>query len=241
MKLAIAMSLFFIANAFVNINICGSGIYLPYYMGVLGCIKKNYPISNYSITGISGGALCSLLYTQEKDLSNHDKLWDMTIGKNISVISLHTNIKKVREQIEYNLKLRYSGIKNKISENISIISTNVGNFYEIKSETISSFDNINDLIDFSLCSSYIPYISGSNFSKYYKDGNYIDGQVTYENIELSDVNTLYLHKGMWNRDFSNMNNLLLSKSESQKLFEYGWNDTNKNNKKILRYSNNKLS
>ena len=61
-----------LANAYTTINIYGTGLFLPYSMGVVGYIKKNIPISDYRITGISGGAWCSLLYTQEDDLSNHD-------------------------------------------------------------------------------------------------------------------------------------------------------------------------
>ena len=57
-------NLSYLSNAFVNINIYGTGLYLPYSMGVIGYIKNNIPIKNYNITGISGGAWCSLLYTQ---------------------------------------------------------------------------------------------------------------------------------------------------------------------------------
>ena len=48
---------------------------------------------------------------------------------------------------------------------------------EMKNEKHGNFDNIDDLIDFCLCSSYIPYISGSGFSKKYKGSFYIDGEV----------------------------------------------------------------
>ena len=59
-----------LGRAFVNINVYGTGLYLPYSIGVVGYIKNNIPISDYNITGISGGAWCSLLYTQEDDMSN---------------------------------------------------------------------------------------------------------------------------------------------------------------------------
>ena len=63
-----------IVNAFTSINIYGTGLFLPYSMGVIGYIKKNIAVPDYKITGISGGAWCSLLYTQEDDLSDHDKI-----------------------------------------------------------------------------------------------------------------------------------------------------------------------
>ena len=43
-------NLSYLSNAFVNINIYGTGLYLPYSMGVIGYIKNNIPIKNYNIT-----------------------------------------------------------------------------------------------------------------------------------------------------------------------------------------------
>jgi hypothetical protein len=83
----------YMPRAYVNINIFGTGLYLPYSMGVIGYIKKNIPIKDYNITGISGGAWCALLYTQEPDLSNHDELWDFSVGKDINRIYFHNDIR----------------------------------------------------------------------------------------------------------------------------------------------------
>ena len=97
-----------LSNSFVNINIYGTGLYLPYSMGVIGYIKNNIPIKNYNITGISGGAWCSLLYTQETDLSNHDTIWDYSIGKDVSRICIHNDMRVFQNNVEKNMKLRYS-------------------------------------------------------------------------------------------------------------------------------------
>jgi hypothetical protein len=64
----------------MNLNIYGTGMFLPYSIGIIGYIKKHFPLTDINITGISGGAICSILYTQEDDLSNPDKIWDYTIG-----------------------------------------------------------------------------------------------------------------------------------------------------------------
>jgi len=240
MRFIFSMSMIIITNAFMNINICGTGLYLPYYLGVIGCIKKHFPIDNYTITGTSGGAWCSLLYTQEKDLSNHDKLWDTIIGKDISNISLY-NYNIIQKNIETNLKLRYvSHIPLKLDK-VSIVSTNVGKLYKMKSETISSFRDINHLIDICTCSSYIPYISGESFYKQYDDKFYIDGQITNSNDELSVKNILNINKDMWGRNFTSSNYLFLDKNKSKELFEYGWNDTYKNRKSMFQYIDMNLS
>jgi len=64
-----------------------------------------------------------------------------------------------QKNVGNNLKLRYNNKEAYNIDKISIISTNVNT---MKNEKISNFKNINDLIDYSLCSSYIPYISGNN-------------------------------------------------------------------------------
>jgi len=240
MRFIFTMSLLLITNALININICGTGLYLPYYLGIVGCIKKHYTIDNYNITGTSGGAWCSLLYTQEKDLSNHDKLWDMIIGKHITNISLY-NHDLIHKNIETNLKLRYRYHIPLKLDKISIIATNVGKLYKMKSEKISSFRDIDHLIDICSCSSYIPYISGESFYKKYNDKFYIDGQITSSNNQLSETNELNINKDMWGRNFTSSNFLFIDKNRSKELFEYGWEDTYKNRKLMLKYINKSLS
>jgi len=158
-----------LANAYTTINIYGTGLFLPYSMGVVGYIKKNIPISDYRITGISGGAWCSLLYTQEDDLSNHDKIWSYTIGNNVTKLKLQSDLKTFQKNVEDNLKVRYKSRKAKNLDKISIISTKLdGALFKMKTEEKTNFTNIDDVIDFCLCSSYLPYLSGSTFSKKYK-------------------------------------------------------------------------
>ena len=116
----------YMSRAYVNINIFGTGLYLPYSMGVMGYIKKNIPIKDYNITGISGGAWCALLYTQEPDLSNHDELWDFSVGKNINRIYFHHDIRTFQNNVEKNLKLRYS---NSLSSEKYLFGTSVDRLF----------------------------------------------------------------------------------------------------------------
>ena len=224
-------------NAFVNINVYGTGLYLPYSIGVVGYIKKYIPIKNYNITGISGGAWCSLLYTQEDDLSNHDTIWDYSIGKDVSRICIHNDMRVFQNNVEKNMKLRYANKDVLNLDKISIISTNVNKLYNMKNEKHSAFDNINDLIDFCLCSSYIPYISGTTFSKKYKDGYYIDGEIKNDKYaklnKNNNINTLNIDRFMWGRQFTRKELLYLDKDRSRELFNNGWEDTEKYKDKIM--------
>ena len=232
--------------AYVNINIFGTGLYLPYSMGVLGYIKKYIPIKNYNITGISGGAWCALLYSQEKDLSDHDELWDFSIGKNVNKISFHTDIRTFQSNIEKNLKLRYLG-RNIIDNNnkISIISSNVKTIYNIKNVKKDDFTDINDLIDYCLCSSYIPYISGNTFSKKYKDNYYIDGEIKNSktidssNNNIVSLSAIDIDRFMWGRKYSHKPLMFLDKENSKKLFKEVWEDSEKNKELLLSKVKNK--
>lgn len=221
--------------AYVNINIFGTGLYLPYSMGVVGYIKKHIPIKKYNITGISGGAWCALLYTQEPDLSNHDDLWDFSIGKNVNRIYFHNDIRTIQNNIENNLKLRYSNVNIKDLDKISIIASNIISIFNIETEKKRNFKDINELIDYCLCSSYIPYISGNTFSRKYKDKYYIDGEIKkYTKIENKIIeNNIDIHRFMWGRDFSKNALMYLDKETSKKLFSHGWEDTEKNKESLL--------
>ena len=224
------------ALAYTNINVFGTGLFLPYSVGVIGYIKKHIPVDDYKITGISGGAICSLLYTQEDDLSSHDKIWDYSIGKNISKISIYGDMSKIQNIFETNMKSRYALNAPKNLNKITIVSTNVNKLYNMRNDKISNFENINDLIDACLCSSYIPYLSGKSFSKKYKGNSYIDGEInninSYQPSDDISNSTISIHRKMWGRKFEMSNYLYLDKEKSRELFEYGWQDTHNNRMKL---------
>ena len=226
-------------SGYININVFGTGLFLPYSIGIIGCIKKHVNITDktdYKINGISGGAWCSLLYTQEEDLSDHDKIWDYAVGSEMTNIKLQNDMKTFQENVENNLKNRYKNKGAKNLNKISIISTKIiGKFFNMDIEKKSDFNNIDDLINFCLCSSYLPYLSGNSFSREYKGSYYIDGDIKYNYknqkdklIDTEDVNNIIIRRNMWGRNFSPENYLYIDKDKSRKLFQQGWEDTEKN-------------
>jgi len=234
MKVYILLFMLNIVKAYTSINIYGTGLFLPYSLGVIGYIKKNIPITDYRITGISGGAWCSLLYTQEDDMSDHDKIWDYTIGKNITNLKIHNDLRVFQKEAEKNLKTRYKS-SNKNLDKISIISTKLnGNFFSMNTEKRDKFDDVDDLIDFCLCSSYLPYLSGSTFSKKYKGNRYIDGDIKYDyNDKEIENSKIIIDRTIWGRNFAPENYIYMNKEKSRELFEYGWVDTENNKDKII--------
>jgi len=239
MRFLILLSLFIVSNTYMNLNIYGTGMFLPYSIGIIGYIKKHFPLTDINITGISGGAICSILYTQEDDLSNPDKIWDYTIGSEISELLLYKDLHIFQKNVGDNLKLRYNNTKLRNIDKISIISTNI---YKMKNEKISNFNNINDLIDYSLCSSYIPYISGNTVGKKYNGVDYMDGEIfrdyKYNKKQTCPI-TISIHRKMWGRKFPINNYIYTNKEISRELFNYGWEDTKKNINELFKCTTTK--
>jgi hypothetical protein len=210
----------------ININVDTTGLLIPYSIGALGYIKKNLNICEYHLTGISGGSFASVIYHIESDLSNHDKLWDKLIGDDNYIIKANKNMEEFQQIIKYNIIKNYKNVDiNNIP--ISIVVSNINNL-KIINKKINNYNNIEELLDYCICSSYIPYICGNTFSKRYKNLNYIDGGI-FKNIHHFDCvdkceNTIYIHKNMANRIFDYKDYLLINKNISKKLFNYGWND-----------------
>jgi len=239
MRFLILSTLFIISNTYMNINIYGTGMFLPYSIGIIGYIKRHFPLTDVNITGISGGAICSILYTQEDDLSNPDKIWDYTIGADVSELSLYKDLRVFQKNVGNNLKLRYNNTETRSIDKISIISTNI---QKMKNEKISNFDNINDLIDFSLCSSYIPYVSGDTAGKKYNGVEYMDGEIfrdyKYDKKQTCPT-TISIHRKMWGRKFPMNNYLYTNKQISRELFNYGWEDTRNNKNELFKCTSTK--
>jgi predicted patatin/cPLA2 family phospholipase len=227
------------ANAYVNINILGTGLLLPYSIGIIGYIKKHIPIKSYRLTGVSGGAWCSLLYALENDLSDHDKIWNYTMGDKNIKLNILSNLDLFHNNIENNLKLRYKGVDAEMIKHISILASRYDNKkIKLYSEKKSEFKNINDLIDFCTCSSYIPYISGVLLCKEYDNKYYMDGDITRD-VKLINIKSSYsslsIHRHMWGRKFSLSNYIYSDINKSRELFELGWKDAEKNRDVIMRY------
>lgn len=239
MRFLILSTLFIISNTYMNINIYGTGMFLPYSIGIIGYIKRHFPLNDVNITGISGGAICSILYTQEDDLSNPDKIWDYTIGADVNELSLYKDLRVFQKNVGNNLKLRYNNTEPRSIDKISVISTNI---YKMKNEKITNFNNINDLIDFSLCSSYIPYVSGDTAGKKYNGIEYMDGEIfrdyKYDKKQTCPT-TISIHRKMWGRKFPMNNYLYTNKQISRELFNYGWEDTRNNKNELFKCTSTK--
>ncbi len=209
-----------------HMNIGGTGILFSYTLGALAYIKTCIRPANHTLTGVSGGAWCAVLYHLEPDISDHDLLWSIMVGDKKKTVSLlHRNsMYPFQQTVAHNLRVRYR-FADMENLPISIIATKYNR--GVKNTKINKFDDINDLISYCLCSSYIPYISGKTMFKTYKDTRYIDGEL-FRDHRLFDQNALTIHKNTWNRKYDMYSHLFLDFDKSHKLFQDGWNDAKVN-------------
>jgi hypothetical protein len=129
-----------------------------------------------------------------------------------------------QQSVAHNLRVRYRFADTQ-NIPISVIATEFGNNF--KNTRINKFDDINDLVNYCLCSSYIPYISGRTMCKTYKDMKYVDGEICKDE-SLFYKKGLTIDKNTWHRKYGIYTRLFLDFERSHQLFQDGWNDAKNN-------------
>lgn len=206
-----------------NIYVGSTGILFPYSLGALAYIKTHVKPNDYHLSGVSGGSWCSILFHFEDNLSNHDKLWNTFIVDNQTFSILdQSSMKRLHNNVSKHMLERY---KNKDIKNvpISIITTELQRFAVPKNTVINEFENIDDLINLSLCSSYIPFICGGGLYKTYKNKKYIDGAIFHKKPKSEDID-IDIDKLLRERNFKLKNRLSINIDKSRYLFNCGWDD-----------------
>lgn len=209
-----------------NICVGSTGLLFSYTMGALSFLKKTN--LNYHFTGISGGSWCSLIYHLENDISKHDTLWYNYVGNRNKKINLfnRNDMKLLQQSMANGIKTRH-GNKNVSEIPLSIITTKIIDNMYPQNVIIHDFDDIDDVVNYALCSSYIPYICGKSRHTEYKNEKYIDGYI-FRNENLISHCDLHLDKTTWGRKYKITDGFELNYQISEKLFNEGWNDARNN-------------
>lgn len=209
-----------------NVCVGSTGLLFSYTMGALSYLKnKNV---DYHLIGTSGGSWCSLIYHLENDISNHDLLWDNYVGDRDTKINLFNNndMKLLQESMVNGIKSRH-GDKDVSELPLSIVTTKmVYNVYP-QNVIINEFDDIDDVINYALCSSYIPYICGKSRHIRHKNQNFIDGYI-FRNEKLISHCDLHIDKTTWGRKYGASDGFVLDYHISKKIFYDGRIDAMKN-------------
>jgi hypothetical protein len=219
---------FFVSCYSYVMNIGSTGLLFPYTLGALAYIKHVIKPANYSLTGVSGGAWCSILYHLEPDIQDPELLWSILVGddRKINLLS-RRSMQEFQESVAIHCKKRYSNT-NITNIPISIVTTKLDGL-KLKRQIIDKFENVDDLINYSLCSSYIPFISGKGLYMKYKGDKLLDGEITRDKCLGNCINSR-----SWGRKYSLKQKILLDKTSTIQLFQYGWQDASQNAENYLR-------
>ena len=213
---------FFMSCYSYVMNIGSTGVLFPYTLGVLAYIKHVIKPVNSSLIGVSGGAWCSLLYHLEPDIQDPALLWSILAGDNrkINLLS-RRSMQGFQDAVTINCKNRYKDID--ISDiSISVVTTKVDGL-KFVNKKIDKFDDVNDLINYTLCSSYIPFISGRGMYMKYKGEKLMDGAITMEKCLGNCINSR-----SWGRKYTVEQKIYLDRTSTINLFQDGWDDASRN-------------
>ncbi len=224
MYVIILLLFIYIPSFCYHMNIGSTGILFPYTLGALAYIKKHINPVNYTLTGISGGAWCSVLYHFEPNIDDPDMLWKLFVGDKDKKINLlrRSSMHTFQQSVVANFKERYKGFDTKDIP-ISIVTTRVQKGYKLKNIVIDKFEDMDDLINYCLCSSYIPFISGKSLSNLYNNEKFIDGVICTDKICLQNC----INSMTWGRKYTMKERVILDYPHSQRLFKDGWDDAQK--------------
>lgn len=205
-----------------HMNIGATGLLFSYTLGVLSYIKNVVRPVNYTLTGISGGSWCSFLYHFEPNIDDHELLWSVLVGQKNKTVCLmrRSSMQQFQEQVAVNFKSRYkdcdvAGIP------LTIVSTR-RNGRSLQNVKINQFDSIDDLVNYCMCSSYIPLISGPSLFKTYKNEKYVDGEICKTKCIANCINSK-----TWGRKYDLKTKFVLNYNTSLMLYNDGYNDASK--------------
>lgn len=206
-----------------HMNIGSTGLLFSYTLGALAYIKNVIKPTEYTLTGISGGSWCSFLYHFEPNIDDHDLLWSVLVGhKNRSIHLLkRSSMQQFQEQVAVKFKDRYKDC-DITNLPLSIVVTKNQNGISLQNIKIDKFQNIDDLINYCTCSSYIPLISGPTIFKSYKNEKYIDGEICKSKCISNCINSK-----SWGRKYSLKTKTVLNYNTSLMLFNDGYTDASK--------------
>ena len=213
----------------LQIYIGSTGLLFPYSLGSIAYLKHNLNYSNINMTGVSGGAWCSIIFQIENNLTNHDYLWKKYIGTEHEKINIFNRkcMEKLQNKLTNSIMQTNIDVKN---IPIAFYVTKIQPFYS-KNILINKFESLDKIVNFAKCSSYIPFLCGKNISFKYHNNHYIDG-VFFHKIP-SDI-SLQISPHYFTLFQKLYINSKLDMKISKSLFDKGWKDSEKRFAKLKK-------
>jgi len=196
------------------------GFTMPYTLGISQFIKENYNLNNINFIGASAGSwtsiyLASDMYLSDNLINDYSKLFE-----DKGVIYKWHNICPflISEMPKYINDFSF------IDEKKIKISLSQYDNKSIVNRITDDYNNINELFNLCVLSSYIPVLSGLNIPK---KNNLItfDGYFSNPNFNKNDENLLIISNEMFNRKFAFSDVIGKNKINIKELIFLGYYDS----------------
>lgn len=196
------------------------GFTMPYTLGISQFIKENYNLNNINFIGASAGSwtsiyLASDMYLSDNLINDYSKLFESK-----GVIYKWHNICPflISEMPKYINDFSFIDEKR--------IKISLSQYYNksIINNITDDYNNINELFNLCVLSSYIPVLSGLNIPK---KNNLItfDGYFSNPNLNKNDENLLIISNEMFNRKFTFSDVIGKNKINIKELIFLGYYDS----------------
>lgn len=203
------------------ITISPSGYYGFYTIGICIYIREHYDISNCIFSGISSGAW-NCFFMAVKEDKNIQKIKDI-----ITKDYRNKYIPEIVEDLKQQVLIKFT--KDDFDMSRIYIGTTVGLG---KTHIYNNFETLEDMLECCISSSNVPFVTGTIFDTY-KNSSVYDGIFSKNPyLELNTNKILEIHHNMWGQN-SKLDFVLFKKFTFEKLFENGYNDTEKYGKEVL--------
>ena len=200
------------------------GGYLGMYMlGSLVYMKNNFDTRQYYVGGASAGSLLSLyMLSKQSDAQILSKVI-MPFVEDLDDIQWTT----VLDNLKFYLKQMSPHIDNK---RLFISATEIQTSYPwIKQKLRNSFVDETDMINFIICSCFVPVLCGPpDLTTKYIDGAFTDSNPIPKNVDQ----IMYVSPEMWGREFTIYDCVHVDKSKAIGLLLTGYMDARKNHNNI---------
>lgn len=220
------------------IYISPGGFLLPYLLGICHFIKNNYDINDYYYIGSSAGSWCATYLASNINLDNSEdylfnKYSELFDDKKL-IYRWHNIGSFLKDEFKYLIKENEN--KNIIPKFIKEkrVEISLSQYYnkKIHNYIIDDYDNIDELLNLCLLSSYIPLLSGKSLLRL-NDKITFDGALSNMNFENRNI-ILNITNDMFNRNFYIKDVLGIGKYKIPELYLLGYLDS-ENNQNILDY------
>lgn len=211
-----------LSNAYKIISIAPGGLKGFYTLGICKYLKEKYCLDDFRFYGSSAGSWNAVFLSLPSCYDNYylNEVVKINPKEYSNLNELELSIKDI---ILNEPSIKKDGFDITTLNNKCNICISEYRGYKFKKVIKNEFDNLDDILEYCIASSHLPYISNGKLFYKYKNKKFIDGGLFRKNYPKSvKTDLLISHKMFQNKEilkYSKLKNLNI-----EKLIETGYND-----------------